>query len=135
MSLSIENLNYNKNQSIFHQYSWHETHLTLKTLQYLSINVNITKQWKFTVYKYIYKPRNGCVCEGGCMWNSQIHICKTAVTWLEYCRYGVKLYPIKQSINKLQKLWILWVCLTAWEMTFIHSDMHFHAHSIHQRKY
>ena len=24
-----------------------------------------------------------------------------AVTWLKYCRYGVKLYPINQSINKL----------------------------------
>ena len=23
----------------------------------------------------------------------------TAVTWLNYCRYGVKLYPINQSIN------------------------------------
>ena len=22
-----------------------------------------------------------------------------AVTWLKYCRYGVKLYPINQSIN------------------------------------
>ena len=24
---------------------------------------------------------------------------ETAVTWLKYCRYGVKLYPINQSIN------------------------------------
>ena len=23
-----------------------------------------------------------------------------AVTWLKYCRYGVKLYPINQSINQ-----------------------------------
>ena len=26
--------------------------------------------------------------------------CITAVTWLKYCRYGVKLHPINQSINQ-----------------------------------
>ena len=28
---------------------------------------------------------------------------KNAVTWLKYCRYGVKLYPINQSINHMKK--------------------------------
>ena len=28
------------------------------------------------------------------------HIFLPAITWLKYCRYGVKSYPIKQSINQ-----------------------------------
>ena len=28
-----------------------------------------------------------------------------AVTWLKYCRYGVKLYPINQSIERNQEKW------------------------------
>ena len=28
------------------------------------------------------------------------YIIKTAITWLKYCRYGVKQYSINQSINQ-----------------------------------
>ena len=36
------------------------------------------------------------------MYDVIFYIWKSAVTWLKYCKYGVKLYPIDQSIH----LWI-----------------------------
>ena len=42
----------------------------------------------------------GCIPEKKPSGNVPSVIRATAVTWLNYCQYGVKLYPINQSINQ-----------------------------------
>ena len=56
------------------------------------------------VYKILYSTRLTAIYVEVFL-NNIFIICKiiisnVAVTWLEYCRYVVKLYPINQSINQ-----------------------------------
>ena len=41
-----------------------------------------------------------------------LHVIVAAVTWLKYCRYGVKFYPINQSFVRFQRYWILFEFLS-----------------------
>ena len=44
-------------------------------------------------------------------------ICSAAITWLKYSRYGVKLYPINQSILILSETFIPFECKPKCEIT------------------
>ena len=57
-------------------------------------------------HRYTYVPSFFLTWIYTCMpitvitYKEMLHLSSAAVTWLKYCRYGVKRYPINQSINQ-----------------------------------
>ena len=61
-----------------------------------------------------------------------------AVTWLKYCRYGVKLYPINPSINQSNN-WDTWLRSSwfhqndSWHSRLLSSDSQWNCHNLFSR--